>query len=330
MPKRDDKTYAYEYDQLSKDVFNDDQLYRKLTEFTLLGTSTARSDESGDPVTYNLNSRGFRGPELGSTELLVAGCSQTFGTGIQNDSDTWPAILAASLGMSYANVAKPGAGNQTIINLIFAYIREYGVPKIICVNLPSLYRFSLPIRVDINSYPYTGPGGEPHRVEKTTYPSYSKVIPFDMNMTPSGSEADDVINWPTYSKRPYDITKVISYEAVLYMSMMSINHLIDYCKAAKIKLVLTTWYPDTDRFLSEKKAKTLDTATRYDNTLDMSDYIVLEDLDLLLRSANLVTECHQDLPHNSDWDYALDKARHMGVHMHTHLAEMLHKKISER
>ena len=64
-------------------------------------------------VTYTLNSQGFRCGEFEdldwSNSVLVFGCSNTFGIGV-DDSDTWPAKLSRVIMKSVINLAQGGQG----------------------------------------------------------------------------------------------------------------------------------------------------------------------------------------------------------------------------
>lgn len=328
---KDQKPHVYEFDQLSNNALHSPENFQRLTEFTLHGIQSGTRElryGDHDPVTYILNSDGFRGPEFGPVKLLAAGCSQTFGIGIKKEEDTWASLLAKMLDVSYANISRPGSSNASIVHSVISYIKKYGNPEIVCVNLPSLYRFTLPTRDDINNYKYI----YNHQEKNTTTAGNSNNSPVyvqDLNMTPTGTEADDVVNWPIYGKRPYDITKVIPYEAALYLSMMEINHLIEYCRVAGIDLVFTTWYEDTAKFFSYKldRINSLDTVSF--NQMDMSSYVVLDDLHKVIHDANKFVRCHKNVEDKPDWDHGLDRTRHMGAHMHIHFAEMFYKKIVE-
>lgn len=318
--------HAPEIDQLSPFMLNRADIYQQMTEFTLQGLSNADFSNDGDSTVYELNSDGFRGPEFGKVDILTAGCSQTFGVGISDEADTWPALLANLSKMSYVNLGRPRASNQSIVQLIFSYIKRHGKPKIICVNFPSLYRFTLPIRDDITTYSTKDSRKDMSKLSAKYGSPYVEVL--DMSMTPTGTTADDVVNWPQYGKRPYDITKVIPYEAAIYLSMMSINYLIEYCNASNIKLFFSTWYQDTDKFFSIKLERKTDPRFSTLCDLDMSGYTkIIGDLETFKRDPQWIVECHDNDMNKPDWDVGLDRAGHMGVHMHLHFAEAFYKRI---
>jgi hypothetical protein len=304
-----------EFNQLSNSVFNCDENYQKFTEFTLGHFPIEAIKEADEVRDYPVNSKGFRGPEFGKVDLLAAGCSQTFGMGV-DENQTWPNLTAKTLNLSYANLGLPGTSIQKIVESIIFYIKEYGLPKVVCVNFPSLYRFRFALRSDILIYPYP----------KNLYsPDYTQTNIQDINMITPGSRSNEIISWPKYGKRPYDVSKTIPYESVLYLSMMSINHLIEYCSALNIDLFFTTWYPDTNLIFSEKVKrwkKSLASKDGYNN-LDMSGYLELKNLNGFYNNQHSI-DCHQDEKDNStnNWYVGTDLGSHIGAHQHLHYAEM--------
>ena len=284
--------------------------YRQLTEFYSRSVSVMLEDmRKSDPRNdHVLNSNGYRGPEHGKVDIIAAGCSQTYGQGVQ-EKDTWPAILSKKLNMSYANIAIPGTSVQTIIQSVMNYIEMHGKPKVVAVLLPSLYRFTFVERTDISTYKA--------RRQVSDIPGISV---YDMTMTPNGNSKDAVANWPKLSKQPHDISKVLSYEAALYLSMMSINHLIHYCKVAEIQLVISSWYENADQILTEKKNRSWN--------VDFNCYVTIDKFEELFNGSTPHVEgCHDNVDNHPYWDYGLDTAYHMGSHAHIHFAETFAKEI---
>jgi hypothetical protein len=286
-----------------------DSDYRNLTEFCSRDVSVMLSAmRASDPQnTHVLNSSGYRGPEHGKVDLIAAGCSQTYGQGVQEEH-TWPAMLSKMSGMSYANIAVPGTSVQTIIQSVMEYIQKHGKPKAVAVVLPSLYRFTFATRGDISIYEQHGNHDIP------------TVGVHDITMTPTGTIKDAVKNWPKYSRQPHDVTKVLSYEAALYLSMMSINHLIHYCKVANINLVISSWYENADEILSMKKERSWN--------VDFSSYVTIDKMNKLFKgSTPKVEDCHDNVDNHPYWHYGLDTAYHMGSHAHLHFAEAFYRKL---
>jgi hypothetical protein len=92
-------------------------------------------------LSYSINSHGFRGPEFKTgLEILFAGCSHTFGSGLPVEA-TWPYMVAAEAKTeNYGVMAKPGFSIQRIVSDIYSFTKEYGNPKVILCNFPDLYR----------------------------------------------------------------------------------------------------------------------------------------------------------------------------------------------
>lgn len=96
------------------------------------------------------NSLGYRSDEFvnvdGQDSLLFAGCSNSFGAGIEKHQDTWTHLVYKEINPSsgYFNVSSPGASPSGVISRIFRYIANYGMPKTIFILLPSLSRSIAP------------------------------------------------------------------------------------------------------------------------------------------------------------------------------------------
>lgn len=73
-------------------------------------------------IEYLYNEYSFRGGGFsGKSELLVAGCSMTFGIGVP-EQDTWGARLAKFLNIDdFANIGLAGASTQRICKTIYEY-----------------------------------------------------------------------------------------------------------------------------------------------------------------------------------------------------------------
>lgn len=99
------------------------------------------------PVTYSLNTHGFRSREIiEDTGCIVAlGCSHTFGLGLRNE-DTYIARLASILGINSYNLGVPGAASDTAFR-IASYWLPIIKPKYVVMVTPPISRFEI-IRTD--------------------------------------------------------------------------------------------------------------------------------------------------------------------------------------
>lgn len=97
----------------------------------------------------DLNSAGYRSDEFvkdhTGSHVLFSGCSVTFGVGLEKE-ETWSwnvyrAISESEKLSGYFNLSVPGSSIALSIIKIFKYIRDFGNPKTIFLNLPNSERF---------------------------------------------------------------------------------------------------------------------------------------------------------------------------------------------
>lgn len=285
---------------ISSDIFNDPYVSRLFTSFELEARAV---NPDSDPVEHTLNSHGFRSPEFSKVDLIMAGCSQTFGMGVEYNQ-TWPTMLAESLNASYVNLGSPGASNQKIVENIISYIKKYGKPKIICAVFPNLYR----IRLGFN-----------HRILTRKQKYRDKSV---------GSHVDDISllsdtsrmgagDKPKISKAPHEILDILPLESAVYLSMMSITHLIEYCRAADIVLKISTWEPDTHDVFELRRS--LDR--------EFIEYVPLDLVREFYSDPDGLSSCHSNIDGLANWFRAFDVGNHMGAHQHLHFSELFLKSL---
>lgn len=293
--------------KLHPDLFSDKVVFSQMTEFSLEGRNPTKVTFIDDSKTsYNLNSFGFRSPEFSAdTDILVAGCSQTVGLGVDS-KDLWAEILSKSLGMSYANLGVVGCSIGGMCELIMAHIRDYGKPKVICALLPGLYRMILPINKDVNVYVYNKSNKD------------LEVKNINLSFASEGILSEKT--YPSYSKKPHSLNDVLPYEVALHQSMMALGYLIEYCKAANIKLVLSSWEVGTTKFLLEKSLSN-------NSKLDLSSFIPLDGYETFFYSSSEIT-CHKEISGETR-DKGRDSSGHMGAHQHAHIAELFASAIKK-
>ena len=259
--------------------------------------------QNDDRNEYTVNSYGLRSPEFdGQVDLIVAGCSQTYGMGVPDDQ-VWGRQLADKLGLSYVNLAAPGWSAQTILSSVLAYIEEFGKPKVLAVLLPDFARMLMPLRFDVNRF-NTG---------KEKLRNVGSVHLESINF--SSHNAKDV-DGPRdrYIKKPYDLYEVLPFEVPFFFSAQAVAYLISYCKAAGIELVWSSW---NARILKFYKDLSLEGYSRLDMSgfmdRDIPDQDEMED----------AWSCHPELAekYGDNFYRAMGNDSHMGIHEHTHLAE---------
>ena len=106
-------------------------------------------DYKDNPDTFNVNSVFFRSDEFtrnhNGKHILFSGCSVTYGVGLYT-KELWSYLLYNKIKekeniSGYYNLGTPGTGTFDIIFNIFKYIKSYGNPDAIFIDLPDLSRF---------------------------------------------------------------------------------------------------------------------------------------------------------------------------------------------
>jgi hypothetical protein len=171
-----------------------------------------------DPLTsYVTNKYGFRSPEFTSSDILVSGCSFTFGVGVPNEA-AWGNVVGAKLGESVASLALPGWSIYQSVDRIFTYFRLYGHPKKLFCLFPDLAR--LPYVVDNEVL-----GDKSKKDHLGVFISY----------------ADNSDTSPKFIKKPYDISYISTEENSTYFSIRAIRNLEQYCNSVGIEFLWSTW-----------------------------------------------------------------------------------------
>jgi len=261
-------------------------------EFSLDIESPTKSVFIEDSTHYNLNSKGFRSPEFGPRELLAVGCSQTVGLGV-DEEDIWPSLVSDLTGMSYANLGIVGNSAQGMFENVVAYVKLYGVPKVICALYPGMYRFKTMLRKDANIALYHDK------------PKDLEVKNVNLSFASEGLEIEKSVQ---YAKRPFNLNDVLAYEVGLYQSLSAVNSLIEFCNVADIKLVFSTWEPDATKILKGIK-----------------NFYELENVNEFFYNPKNMS-CHSRML-NETKDVGRDSSGHMGSHQHLHYAELFERSI---
>ena len=125
---------------------------------------------------------------------------------------------------------------------------------------------------------------------------------------------------PNYSKRPHNQYDITPIELPIYLSLTSIQHLIQYCTTNEIDLTWGTWNIDTHRVFSEfLPGIGLD--------FDLSSYV--DTLTGLISDPDELP-CHADERAASGdlFDKAADR-QHLGYHNNIHIAEAFMGQVSK-
>jgi hypothetical protein len=189
--------------------------------FTLGNLGDTRHYKKIDPINeYKVDKHGFRS-ELATSDILVGGCSLTFGVGVPEEA-TWGRFVGKALNSSVSSIAVPGASICWIIEQIYIYFKTYGHPKKLFCLFPDLGR--LPTIVD-GAVLSRGNAGW-----------VNGDLLFTVHV-----ENDDEKEKPKYLKKPYDVRATTTYENAAYWSVRYIRMLEQYCNTVGIDFIWSTW-----------------------------------------------------------------------------------------
>jgi hypothetical protein len=221
--------FVFDYD---KEYFYKENNINKTDDGYWVGTvgHYDKSIKEEDKVTYRFNNLFFRSDhfkKIDSNEIsiLYSGCSWTYGSGMHEDL-IWPTILSkkitgASVGVVNSfSVATPGASVFLSIKNVMAFIRNYGKPTYIFMNMP-------PIARDV-------------RYDKKNNFFYSVIMGngyFDMGK-------------PNIF---IDYIKQHTHEDSILKACEQIKLFEDYCNSSGIKLIWTFWHDADEKIYKDIK-----------------------------------------------------------------------------
>lgn len=271
------------------------------------------------PDFYTHNSKNFRSPEFfNNPDILAIGCSQTWGVGVP-DKNVWPKVLSDKLGMSYVNLAIPGASTMELVRVSMDYIEEYGPPKYLTILVPDVGR----LYTFLNSYVNSSEQETPLEQNISLLDKSDGVgsIVFPLN---AWIEKDSQVAALTakYSKRPHLVNEVLGYEVPASQAILALEMLQRYCKAMSIELIISSWD---------------DNAVDVYRTIELPNfYHIAYERDTIPDQAMYTNDCHSDQSseYGINWyrgtDHSETKSGHIGIHRHLDYAEMFEREILER
>jgi hypothetical protein len=253
---------------------------------------------------YKVNSNGFRGNEIvGNEDLVIAGCSFTFGLGVPEDK-IWAVELAKNLNLTYTNLSYPGASIMFIVQLIFKYFKKYGNPKYIICLFPDPYRMCLPYIEN--------------KLESLDNPINEKISHLHLK----GFTNNRI---PTYSKLPHMAEHVIPQDVAKWLSIQYIHMLEQYCKSNNIKLIWSSW---ENTFLDELLKSNvfnglidIESNKWIRNTNDHYDMYEKKDCHLELKN-----KYPEIFDRGLDLEWGIQHS-HWGTHKHIHISEIFQKEF---
>lgn len=300
-------------------------IYNKLSNFNkkVPGIGAPKLWDSPEKGEYLINTHGFRGKDFSHSpsDILTAGCSQTWGIGCPNGY-IWPDIIESKTGLSVNNVALPAISVARIVQIIFAYFKEVGNPKYLFINFPDFTRITLPTT-----------NGVLH--------SLSDVDNHKIIVNTSLGPNRNILNKPAYSKMPFMIEEVLTEEVTIWQALSYIQVLEQYCASSGIKLKYGSWDKETSSFLNNISKEGF-----YKGYVNLEPESWYPENHECLPQYYKDVECHENLK-NSDneyyWYLANDRDTvntlpggkvteknipHIGVHRHFHIADIFTKEIA--
>jgi hypothetical protein len=175
---------------------------------------------NNNKISYKINNEGFRCDDFDKnlkTELLFAGCSETFGMGGPLE-DCWAYMLNNELSLkNYFNLGQPGLGYQAIIYNILSYIKEYGPPKVLFVLFPNIEReiihyYPFTVQKKFNRYKFNK--NEPQIYYNMPFPPVSET-----NYLKIPKKIKDDKN--TYKKKLFSFYQTV----LMFEEIMSLNNI---------------------------------------------------------------------------------------------------------
>lgn len=278
--------------------------------------TTPRSTDTtfGHVVSYN--KKQYRSPEFSrNIDLLTAGCSFTFGTGLPING-LWSTMIAKKNKLSHNSVSMAGGSVMHIVFDIFKYFEEFGHPKILLCLFPDFNRI------------YTCFDG------KVLQSNINKNQTKDRKSTgiadDSGPSLKD--SYAKYINLPTSPENVYSKENTYFLNSMYIRMLEIYCNSHNIPFIWFKWTEERfdtagglDSFSNLYKINVEDELQRY--TPKDPKHVVHTQM------------CHQEERLASDrevwhtasdvWHTASDNG-HFGIHWQIHVKELFEKALKEK
>lgn len=289
---------------------------------------------------YRQNNYGFRSEDFSEhPDILVAGCSHTFGSGLEEHL-RWGDVLAKKLNLTPQTIAEAGTATPWLVEKIMSHISLFGAPKKLVCLFPDPFR--VPMIADSRVL-----GSESFSM--STYVGYEQGDTFRRGpvIVHTGTEEEEYKN-TKFLKRPFNVRTVASRDFALYQTIRSIRFLEKYCNDVGIPLVWASW----DNGFSFMINQLSDTDYKFDNFIDISTLGCMtyrkyldEPKDVLFESpgpelsncesnhqnieCDCYLKCHEDYRElvgseqfnmASDTTHGVDHA-HFGAHVHIHLAD---------
>lgn len=297
--------------------------YRSLADASHMpNNSVYHKEYQNRTMEYKLNNFGYRGKTDidGTEELLVLGCSQTYGTGVLLEH-TWGNIFAESINKKYALLAQEGDSIQAQVYKAFRYCEEFKNPKVIVGVFPLM-------RLE---FPYI-----PKKLGKN-FQSDTRHGPQDPCIKQSFAQKGEPM---PIAKIPYSLDEIMPREFYVFYNFMFIQMLEQYCKSNNI-IFIWNCYEDQSfiDYVKENVPIVLNNYLEIDNGKVFPFF--RQETDYAPVSNNKCEdECFYLPRYNKDYEYADMYYRaadasglnngHWGLHSHKHIAEAFYLEYKKR
>lgn len=287
-----------------------------LNHLNRLTTTDTISVNSNKDYHDNVNSLGYRGPEFGESEILTLGCSQTWGTSL-DEKYLWPSLIHNKVKKTYNNLAVPGDSVQSQTIKAFNYFKEYGNPKLIIGIFP-FARLEFPYISDtmvfspLQPIPYVDKNNKSHLgLDPNTIVHIADMY-FDYNL-------NETKNKKSFTKTPHNLKEIFTVELALYYNNIFISILEQYCKSHGIDFIWSFWEaidPVLDNLLKEKYSGyfsfPLDIHNKMINSNDLKDEYFVSLFDKHVEG---------------DFFMMAPDGRHFGIGKHIFIADSIYNKM---
>lgn len=271
-------------------------------------------DEYGHDLIINID--GHRSPHfIKSVDILGAGCSQTFGTGLPEDN-IWLSILAKNNNKTYNNISYRGGSPFFIVENLFKYFKKYGHPKQIFCIFPDFYR----IRTYVDKNILLAATESNLSFAKNTPAQTANARAYTPQKNQNGKITNPI---DKYIKIPTAPEKIFSLEFAGMLNLISISMLEQYCRSNNIKLIWTIWSKGEKEFFEYCNEYFEYYEQASDDILGLSYHTRWFPHTATLEKIKEEYPCHSE--YEDEYFHIAKDDQHYGKHWHLHVAEFFEK-----
>ena len=272
------------------------------------------SSWSNGEISYTVNEFGYRTFDefQKNTDLLVMGCSNTWGHGLPREA-TWPEMLRSENIKTINSIASNGDSAMGQVIKFFHYVKMFGNPKNVVGVFPSS-RMEFPLE-----------SGRWHISNKEkTY----TLINDDVASIIVSDPHDE--NFKEYLTAPYDPNDLLTKDVTRYFTHTFIDILETYCEMFGINFKYTIWEREYRVFEDDDYNNSVLEYMEKTKPNFFTWYYPRETKNITENERNL--KCHSEYSNHPQFYRASDfiegkKVGHFGMHNNLHLAEAVKKAL---